>query len=396
MLNHRIIFLGLLYNKAEEQILLNETRTGLQGAANTFQWALIDGLRSALNADFDILSSLPIGTFPQYYIKAIIQGSQEDKASTYKQIGFVKKRVIDEITKLLKKNNGNCSTVICYSLYAPYINALYKLKKIYPNNLKVCLIVPDLPGQFGIAPKQNIKKIAYYYSGNKTLKECVIFDYYVLLTEQMKYALDIKNKPCVIVEGIASSVPEQFNALKKNSTEKTILFSGTINRDFGIERLLKAFDYLEGSEYRLIICGSGDMETEVRERAKQDGRITYLGFVKKDEVLLLQRQSTVLVNPRIESENYVKYSFPSKTIEYLLSGTPVVMDKLSGVPDEYYDYIMNPDDKSSKALADKLRYICELSEEERTLLGMKGRSFILENKSSKKQAQKIIDMILAD
>ena len=404
MQKYNTVFLGLIYSKTEEKILLNDSKTGLQGAANTFQWALINGLKDLLSDDLDVLSSLPVGTFPRYYKKLIIPDTKDSVVQNYKQMGFVnipiikqlgrKSKVISELSKKINENMTDKFVVICYSLYAPYVEALYALKLKYPDKLRICMIVPDLPGKFGIAPKQFIKKIAYSLSGRKVFTICNKFDYYVILTEQMKYPLKIEDKPYVVIEGIASYSPEKESGyLEKRSKDKTILFTGTINRVFGIERLIKAFELLKGSDYKLVICGTGDMEETVREKAKEDSRIHFLGYIKKEEVILLQKKASVLVNPRIEDGDYVKYSFPSKTIEYLLSGTPVVMDKLSGIPQDYYNYILCPKDQSPEALADTMKYACNLSDEERAILGQKGRTFIIENKTAIIQAQKIVNMI---
>ena len=58
-----------------------------------------------------------------------------------------------------------------------------------------------------------------------------------------------------------------------------------------------------------------------------------MGCVTNDEIVRLQCEATLLVNPRPSDKEFCKYSFPSKTIEYMASGTPVLMTKLPGVPD---------------------------------------------------------------
>lgn len=58
--------------------------------------------------------------------------------------------------------------------------------------------------------------------------------------------------------------------------------------------------------------------------ATKDRRIQYLGSIPHDEILQLQRTASLLVNPRTPEGIYTKYSFPSKTMEYLASGTPTL------------------------------------------------------------------------
>lgn len=64
-----------------------------------------------------------------------------------------------------------------------------------------------------------------------------------------------------------------------------------------------------------------------------------MGFLAKSDISLLQVKCDVLVNPRSNNDEFTKYSFPSKTMEYLLSGSKVVMYPLSGIPQEYFEFI---------------------------------------------------------
>lgn len=64
----------------------------------------------------------------------------------------------------------------------------------------------------------------------------------------------------------------------------------------------------------------------------------------------MQQQATLLVNPRKGHEEYTKYSFPSKTMEYMASGTPTIMYKLPGLPIEYEEYLVLLPDNSQETL----------------------------------------------
>lgn len=402
MENEFIVFLGLLFNEEEETILLEHSLTGLQGAANNFQWALIRGLEKNLKHSVAIISSLPIGPYPRYYKKLMIKTKSEERSGNfYIQLGFLNvpvikqitrtKKVYDYIKNMLQKHSR--IKVICYSLYDPYIEALCKLKKQYPNQISVCLIVPDMPGKLGAKPSRWFDRLIFGIRGNRLLKISNGFDWYVLLTEQMKYPLKIESKPYEVIEGIAEA-KELLEINKSEGTqEKIILFTGTLHRRFGIKRLIDAFEMIEGDEYRLILCGTGDMEDYIKGLCETDNRILFKGYVSKKVVNQLQSECTVLVNPRIEEEEYVRYSFPSKTMEYLLSGKPVIMNKLSGVPDEYYEYIISPMDNSAEALAYSLKHVCNLSKQEQSEIGLLGRKFVIENKTAVLQANRVLNLM---
>ena len=107
----------------------------------------------------------------------------------------------------------------------------------------------------------------------------------------------------------------------------------------------------------------------------------------------MQRQATVLVNPRTSEGEYTKYSFPSKTMEYLLSGKPTIINRLPGIPEEYYDYVFTPEDESIEALAECISNVLSLDKNILDARVEAGRNFIISQKNSVSQTKRIIDFI---
>jgi glycosyltransferase involved in cell wall biosynthesis len=143
----------------------------------------------------------------------------------------------------------------------------------------------------------------------------------------------------------------------------------------------------------LCICGEGSFKNVILEYAKKDNRINYLGLLKREQVLLLQQKATILINPRNSNEEYTKYSFPSKTMEYMASGTPVVMFKLPGMPEEYVKYLGIIEDDSLETLQKTIVEWCEKSSDELYEFGNTAREFILKHKNAKIQTARIIDFL---
>jgi glycosyltransferase involved in cell wall biosynthesis len=398
-----IAFLGLVFDKEEEQDLLKLSKTGLQGAANTYQWALICGIEAIMEKTIDIISCLPVGPFPRYYKQLFLHTKKSYRnKSIYLQLGTINVPVLkqqcrrDKVYKILNKmleQREKPLYLIVYSLYEPYITALIRLKRKYNNKIIICPVITDLPLQYGVAPLKKMDRIAYKMIGKKTLKIASAFDCYVLLTEQMKIPLKIGNKPYVVIEGIANE-KNSINRCILSKRQNIILYSGTLHYQFGLTELLEAFTGIANSDYRLWICGSGEAEDEIRKLSQLDNRIKYLGYVAKDELYQIQRQATILINPRQNNGEYTKYSFPSKTMEYMLSGVPVLMYKLEGVPKEYYEHVYYLEDDSIETLRNKIVEICGKSQLELYEFGKKAQEFILREKASKKQAWRIIEMML--
>ena len=104
----------------------------------------------------------------------------------------------------------------------------------------------------------------------------------------------------------------------------------------------------------------------------------------------------MLVNPRKNVGEYVKYSFPSKTIEYMLAQKSIVMYKLSGIPDEYYAHLYYVEDDSDLALANAIIRVCSQPASHRRTCARAAREWLMENKSADAQVKKIMDMIIMD
>ena len=106
-----------------------------------------------------------------------------------------------------------------------------------------------------------------------------------------------------------------------------------------------------------------------------------------------QQKATLLVNPRQNNEEFTKYSFPSKNLEYMLSGRPTICYMLDGVPDEYSNYLIVPENDSVEALAEAIKSVFDKTYEEQSQIGIKARNFVLENKNYLVQTRKIIDLL---
>lgn len=151
---------------------------------------------------------------------------------------------------------------------------------------------------------------------------------------------------------------------------------------------MDAFAQIKDSNYRLWIRGTGD-NSEVLARAQEDERIMYIGPLPKKELIELQKKATVLVNPVTPENEFTKYFFPSKTMDYLASGTPTIMFKLQCLPQEYYKYLYFFDEPLASSMATTIEMICNKSREELDSFGKEASLFIKKEKNASKQVEKI-------
>ena len=371
----------------------------MQAAANTYQWAMLDGFIEN-RADITLFNTLPVGTFPKYYNELTISSRKwKYRGIDCEEIGFSnlpffkqlsrKSNYIKKIKSWIK-NAGGKKAIVSYSLYLPFLKALKWVKKTHPE-VKTSVVVTDLHGKSGILTKSRIKAFLMQSYQKRIDRFTKYIDSFVILTEHMKEPLSIGERPYIIVEGI-NGLREENTSVEKTD-KKSVLYTGTLNYQFGINTLLDAFSLIEDENYELWICGDGTAKEKIISLSKEDSRIKFFGFLPKDEILKLQRQATVLINPRQNEGEYTKYSFPSKTIEYLASGTPLVAYKLDGIPDEYDKYLYYVENDSVEALKSKLVEVCEKEEIELLSFGERAKKFMFGEKNAKRQVEKIINLI---
>ncbi len=214
-------------------------------------------------------------------------------------------------------------------------------------------------------------------------------DGFVFLTSAMNKRINYRNKPFIIMEGLADICMSEKKDHKLNeSRHKTILYSGGLNEKDGIKELIEAFSGLSGGEYRLWIYGNGKLVNKIREYALKDPRITFFGYVNNSIIINAQLEATVLVNPRFSHEEYTKYSFPSKIIEYMASGTPLLTTKILGMPEEYYDYVFLIEKESVDGYRRAMKSILNKPREELLEFGARANKFILNRNNNKLQASR--------
>lgn len=399
--NKNFLFLTHLIPKEIEQSVRKKSRHNMQDAANALQWHIYEGLCANLSKAPDIVNIMPVGSFPQYYKDAFVKNQifMQNEAAL-ENAGFCNVKLLRKflqphsIYKALKKyysiQKDTEKNLIVYTMDKCFLQAVSKIKKHFPD-IKVCAVVADLPEMSSLSSKKSIfQKLFSRYFSLTTYNYIDCIDCFVLLTAQMADYINIKVPFCVM-EGIAT-LSEHKTDIKKDDI-KRILYTGTLHRRFGVLNLVEAFEKTNNEDFRLILCGVGDSEQEIKDAASRDSRIIFMGQVPREEALALQAQATVLINPRPNTEEFTKYSFPSKNLEYLSSGKPLIAYKLDGIPDEYDDYIYYINGNSIEELSKQITEICEKPEEELELFGEKARIFVTTKKNSKVQVQKILELI---
>lgn len=348
----QILFLCGVFAKENEMEILNAAKKPIEYSANIFQEKLIKGFEK-YGEKFTVLSAPFIGSFPNasriFNFSGFKKNSLKYKYVSFNNIwglrNFSRARSLKKgLNEFINSKEEN-KIIVVYCLHTPFLEAAVYAKKRDPQ-IKICLIVPDLMQYMNLNDKISILyKIGKKYDIQKCNRLNRFVDAYMFLTEPMAKVVNKRNKPYIVVEGIVDEDIFDINKQRKKlldeyeKKEKYIVYTGRVSEKFGVKNLIDVFNSMPEEELRLIICGDGDLCNYAEKKAEEDKRIHFLGQVTPDIANDWILKADVLVNPREDNDEYTKYSFPSKNIEYLSSGNKVVAYKLSGMSEVYSDFM---------------------------------------------------------
>ncbi len=386
--------------------IIKNSRFMIDNAANSFSQKLIKGFKHNINSDLIVINCSFIGSYPKYY-KKIYYKSVGDIHNNIYDISFINIFLIRNmfryfgirkcLRKILAKYRNEEVNIIAYSLHSPFLFALIFAKKIN-KNVKTCIIIADLPEMMNLGIKKNIIKDTLKIIDTKIIYRILNkIDYYILLTPHMIDYLKLPKEKCDVIEGIASEdeLTNNISIFKyeKNIIKKAFMYAGTLNYIYGIMDLLEGFLKLEYNDIELWICGNGEAEIDIQRIASIDERIKYFGNLDYQRLKNLYSRCYALINPRSASGEYVKYSFPSKIIEYLSTGKPTIAYYLPGIPEEYKEFIFEIKENGKEGIYLALKKFLEMRYEDCINIAYRAKKYILENKIERIQTERILTLM---
>lgn len=400
----KIIFLGGIFLDDQKRMIEENSVGVVQNAADALQKAFLSGIE-ATTARKVALVNLPfVNSYPGGYrgksfpaLRTTLYGRIEVFGMGFFNLQFLRwgTRFAAALRGLRQAATANCEpgspdTIIVYAAYLPFLSAAL-LHRLFHRGTRICLILPDLPEFMGSG--------GFLYRKGKAVESAIFFamarriDRFVLLTKFMAERLALGPDRFVVVEGIHRPDQNDAATAMPAGPGRIFLYAGTLASRYGILDLLDAFEALREPQYQLWICGDGDAREAVKSLCARDPRVTYHGQIPREQALALQSKAHVLVNPRRPEGEFTKYSFPSKTMEYLASGRAIVMHRLPGMPDEYLDHIIAPASSDAQGLQAALQQTAEMSDAELGARGAAGREFVLMQKNPAAQCQRLVDML---
>ena len=398
----QFLWLGSFMDDMTNQVM---TIKGYKNAASYLsQKNLLEGLETVTGIVFDSISAVAMAGYPRQgniYIESVMfthKAQAEDVLvgyfnPLYFNKLFMRSAMIKEVKRWIQNRyKGGDLDVYIYEMRSACLAAGAQIKKQIPL-AKIHLIVPDLPC-FMDLNMSRVKKFLKKIDWGIITSYFEYIDDFFLYTETMAGFLGMQDKKWMVVEGsinikdIQTITTQCRENNKPQNEKKVIMYSGWIDKSFGIDKLIDSLSYLDNT-YELWITGVGPYENELKRIASNDKRIKYYGFIsKREELLQLQTNASIMLNIRDPQIEAAHYCFPSKLFEYMLLGIPVLTVNLRGIPTEYKQFLYEIDVFNSKQIAHSIQKV--MNDPRRFEKAIAGKRFIIDEKNNLTVAKKII------
>ena len=389
-----ILYVSDLCSKNKFNELFERSKIKPLHTSQKYHRLMVEGLAQNKGTSIKVLSVIPVNGL--MLTKLYFKGETEEvNGIEYRYLAFINFPILKHICLFItcflntlkwyfKNKNG---VVICDVLRITISSAALIVSKI--ARISSVGIVTDIPFLLAGISKNRINFVNKIMGLIKTFT-MKRFNSYVFLTEYMNELINKKRKSHVVIEGqVDIDMVNIPNELSRKYDKKVCIYAGKLRNVYGIKLLTDAFIAAGVDNTELHIYGSGDFEKELKEICQEHANIKYFGEVHNDIVVKEQLKATLLVNPRPTNKEYTKYSFPSKNMEYMASGTPTLTTILPGMPKEYKQYVYLIEDETVEGLTNTLKSLLSKTKEELHQKGIVAKDFVLHNKNNMIISQKL-------
>ena len=382
--------------------IYNQTNENPGFAVQKFSRLLVKGIIMTNSKCYPI-SVPPIGR--TYIPKLWVSLKNESENSVeYRYIPFINLSFLKHICVFLYSffyvlfwgiKDRNNKAIVCDVLCVSSSLAALFASKIC--GLTSVAVVTDIYNQMVGPQTSGVKSLISRLAGWLNSIYVRYFSKYVLLTEAMNEVVNPKGRPYIVMEALCDSNLADTEIIKyEKDYPKVILYAGGLEERYGLEMLVEAFKQVKLGNVELHIYGSGSYVNDLLIETANDSRIKYWGVRSNEEIVEAEYRATLLVNPRFSTEEFTKYSFPSKNMEYMVSGTPLLTTKLPGMPIEYHRYVYLFQGESISEYHSSILNVLSKPENELKEFGLRSREYVLKNKNCRSQGKKIVEFMFTD
>ena len=359
--SERLLFLGFLVRDEDlESIFQGETHP--QHSALRFQRGLLKALEGS-GARIEAITTPPIAPFPRnrhwwvdrrdYQLAGL--GLRGRQISGLNLPGV---RLLVRLVQFVRQGLAaprDAEGILVYSLHTPLVAAALLLKRV--RGLPVFVFIPDLPSFMG-GPTHFLKRLLKRLDGAIVRRLLSRTDGAFPITDGIGRDWLVHGPRYLTIEGISDDAASALTSARANASyvfrgthPPLLLYTGALEH---VLRFAEAF-HRSSIDASLVFVGGGVDAVQLQALTSVDHRIHVKPFMTGQAFAREVERADFMLNARDPAWPGTPYSFPSKLLEYLITGKPVVSTRLSGIPAEYFG-VLRPVD-----LADQRSFEASLS-----------------------------------
>jgi glycosyltransferase involved in cell wall biosynthesis len=368
-----------------------------------FGWSFARALNQAFG-EVTLASTCPVQSFPLVRKLFFCGGGFHSQGMNGVLIGFVNVLLLKHFTRLaacllslmpLIKRKG-INWIFVHGVHSPYLvfGLLARLLGCH-----VAVVLTDPPG-IALATDSRLARLM------KHIDSWLIGYFLARMDAVLALAPDLvlrlaPNQPALVFPGILESILDipaasldSHSRSLSNDGLFTIVYAGGLSQAYGVDRLIDAvLGFEPGVTVRLKLYGRGDQAMSIRRLVEEETRIVYGGFVDAATLLPELCAADLLINPRPTSEDFATMSFPSKLIEYLATGRPVLTTRIPSIPATLSEHFYYIKDESTEGIRTAIRAVMDLSILNRSKKGIAAQQFVQKQFSEAATGRKIAEFI---
>lgn len=289
-----------------------------------------------------------------------------------------------------RKHRDESRHVLLYNTYTPPVGHVYRACRLTKSKLSAILYDLGMPSKkLGLS---RLTMLGYRAGENAARKYIPKIDGRIIINENIAryYA---PGKDYILVDGgISEQVRRHLFPLSATADRNLVLVcAGLLWEQNGTRLLLEVFHKYPDLKAEIFFAGNGKDVKLIEDAARKDSRIHYAGMLSMDDLFRLYERADVLLNLRKEDE--IDFHFPSKLLEYIVTGRHVISTPVAHAERDYGKYITILNEYSPDALATAIGQLCNSNRDELLALGQQARAFMLRERSWEHQTKRIIKYI---
>lgn len=287
------------------------------------------------------VTAAPATDYPHNQQLIFKQRTYHDDGVDYLEVAFVNVTAIKHLTRLWSairhgmpemRRHGS-QVILVHGILSPFLAAaLLASRRLGIPAVVIITDPPNVAHAFDNAFSLALKGI----DGRMIRRMLPHFDGVVAVTQQV-VADFAPGSPELILEGFAPELHLPASTTRRDRLQA--VYAGGVKAAYGVDLLVQA-QALPSANFDVAVYGAGPYVDEVMAAQERQPGVRYGGVVDFATLHKAYSDADVLVSARWPDLHYAPYTFPSKLLEYLATGKPVVSTRLPGIPREYWDVIV--------------------------------------------------------